>query len=41
MPGLTPKQKKIAKLAQPYDKITGADIKILRTTNARDRRKNK
>lgn len=33
MPGknLSPKQQKIAKAAKPYNKITGADFKTLKT----------
>jgi hypothetical protein len=30
MKKLSPKQKKIAKAAHPYDKITGADFAVLR-----------
>jgi hypothetical protein len=31
----SPKQKKIAKVANPRNKITGADFKKLRKTNAK------
>lgn len=31
----SPKQKKIAKVAKPRNKITGADFKKLRKTNAK------
>ena len=32
MKKLSPKQKKIAKVAKPYNKITGADFKKLKST---------
>ena len=38
MKKLTPKQKKIASKAKPYDKITSEDFKALRRSN---RNKNK
>lgn len=38
MKKLTPKQKKIAKMAKPYDKITSEDFAALRRSN---RKKNK
>tara|TARA_R100001440_G_scaffold68665_1_gene90280 strand:- start:2294 stop:2428 length:135 start_codon:yes stop_codon:yes gene_type:complete len=31
MSKLSPKQRKIARQAMPFDKITGADFKVLRT----------
>tara|TARA_B100000575_G_C23019454_1_gene587059 strand:- start:105 stop:236 length:132 start_codon:yes stop_codon:yes gene_type:complete len=38
---LSPKQKKIARLAPPFNKITGADFAVLRKTDARARRNKK
>ena len=35
MSKLSPKQRKIARQAMPFDKITGADFKILRTKKTR------
>ena len=33
MKKLSPKQKKIARAAKPFNKITGADFKMLRNKN--------
>jgi len=35
MKKLSPKQKKIARMAHPYDKITGADFKALKKRKKR------
>ena len=35
MKKLSPKQKKIARAAKPYNKITGADFKMLRKKRKR------
>tara|TARA_Y100000401_G_C8259189_1_gene192375 strand:+ start:376 stop:507 length:132 start_codon:yes stop_codon:yes gene_type:complete len=40
MPGYSKKQMKIAKVAEPRDKITGQDFKVLRANDARKRMKN-
>lgn len=38
MKKLSPKQKKIAKAAKPYNKITGADFKALKTKKRNGKR---
>jgi hypothetical protein len=35
----SPKQKKIARVAAPRNKITGADFKVLRKSNAKKSKK--
>tara|TARA_Y100000996_G_C22533121_1_gene647267 strand:- start:67 stop:186 length:120 start_codon:yes stop_codon:yes gene_type:complete len=39
MKKLTPKQKKIARAAIPYDKITSADFAALKKSNRKNKKK--